>query len=164
MAHVNKIGHVVLWVSDVDEAVDFYRDMLGMETVRYDHERGMAFMSFGTQHHDIALFRVKIPATRGSLGLAHVAMQVDGNLENLKDMHDRLVDNQIDVRLTDHGMTKSVYFSDPDGNELELFVETMTPKEGKQYMSEGHLAAKPTPLQWDFIHANEQEMIEVLSV
>ena len=149
MAYINKIGHVVLWVSDVDVAVDFYGNMLGMETVRYDHERGMAFMSFGTQHHDIALFKVKTPATRGSLGLAHVAMQVAGDVENLKEMHDRLVENQIDVRLTDHGMTKSVYFVDPDGNELELFIETMIPSEGKQYMAEGRLAGKSLPLEFE---------------
>jgi len=53
VTHINKIAHVVLYVSDVSEAMSFYQDVLDMEVVRYDSEAGMAFMSFGTQHHDI---------------------------------------------------------------------------------------------------------------
>ena len=136
MSHINKVAHVVLRVSNVEEAVTFYRDILGMETVRYDTEAGMAFMSFGTQHHDIGLFSVRDEATRGNLGLAHVAMVVDGDLADLKVMHDKLLANGTDVRLADHGMTKSVYFQDPDGNGLELFVESMSQKDGKKYLSE----------------------------
>ena len=136
MTHIDKIAHVVLHVSDVAEAMTFYQDVLGMEIVRYDSEAGMAFMSFGTQHHDIGLFRAKGEATRGNLGLAHVAMVVDGDLTNLEVMHDRLLAAGAEVRLADHGMTKSVYFEDPDGNGLELFVEAMSQSEGKKYMAE----------------------------
>lgn len=135
MTHINKIAHVVLYVSDVSEAMSFYQDVLDMEVVRYDSEAGMAFMSFGTQHHDIGLFRVRDEATRGNLGLAHVAMVVDGDLTDLKVMHDKLLANGTDVRLADHGMTKSVYFKDPDGNGLELFTEVMTQEEGKAYLA-----------------------------
>jgi catechol-2,3-dioxygenase len=38
---------------------------------------------------------------------------------------------------TDHGMTHSVYFFDPDGNRLEIFSEVMDPEAGRQYMREG---------------------------
>ena len=136
MTYIDKIAHVVLHVSDVSDAMTFYQDILGMEIVRYDSEAGMAFMSFGTQHHDIGLFHVKGEATRGNLGLAHVAMVVNGDLMKLEKMHDRLVAAGTEVRLADHGMTKSVYFKDPDGNGLELFVEVMSQSEGKKYLSE----------------------------
>jgi len=136
MAHINKIARVVLHVSDVTKAVTFYQDVLGMEVVRYDAEAGRAFMSFGVQHHDIGLFSVKGAPTRGNLGIAHIAMVVDGDLVNLEEMHDRLVAEGTTVRLTDHGMTKSVYFEDPDGNGLELFVEVMSQDEGKKYLAE----------------------------
>ena len=136
MTHIDKIAHVVLHVSDVSTAMTFYQDVLGMEVVRYDHEAGMAFMSFGQQHHDIGLFKVKGEATRGNLGIAHVAMVINGDLTNLEEMHDRLVADGTDVRLADHGMTKSVYFQDPDGNGLELFVESMSQQDGKKYLSE----------------------------
>ena len=136
MAYVDRIGHVVLRIADVDRAVTFYRDMLGMEAVRYDSAAGMAFMSFGKQHHDIGLFRVKGEESRGSLGLGHIAMVVDGDLTDLRELHDRLVANGTHVHLTDHGMTKSVYFEDPDGNRLELFVDSMSQEEGKRYLAE----------------------------
>ena len=135
MAAINRVGHVVLYVSDVGAAVDFYRDALGMETVRYDDERGMAFMSFGAQHHDIGLFRIRGEATRGSLGLAHVALVIDGGLKELEELHGRLVSCGAKIKsLTDHGMTKSVYFEDPDGNRLEIYCDTMSQEEGKRFL------------------------------
>ena len=141
MAKISRVAHVVLYVSDVEAAVGFYRDALGMEVVRHDSERGMAFMSFGTQHHDIGLFRVKGEETRGNLGLGHVAMLIDGGAEELEEMHGRLVSYGAEMgSLTDHGMTKSVYFSDPDGNRLEIYCDTMEPEEGKRFLSQrrGH--------------------------
>ncbi len=137
MAAINRVGHVVLYVSDVSAAVDFYRDAMGMETVRYDAERGMAFMSFGTQHHDIGLFKVRGEETKGNLGLGHIAFVIDGGLKELEELHGRLVSHGAEIRsLTDHGMTKSVYFSDPDGNRLEIFCDTMSQEEGKRFLSE----------------------------
>ena len=137
MAAIKRIGHVVLYVSDVQAAVDFYRDALGMETVRYDSERGMAFMSFGAQHHDIGLFKVRDEGTRGTLGLGHIALPVEGGIKELEEMHGRLASYGAKIRsLTDHGMTKSVYFEDPDGNRLEIYFDTMSQEEGKRFLSE----------------------------
>ena len=137
MAAINRVGHVVLYVSDVQAAVDFYRDALGMETVRYDAERGMAFMSFGTQHHDIGLFKVRGEETKGNLGLGHIAFTINGGIKELEELHGRLVSNGAEVRsLTDHGMTKSVYFQDPDGNRLEIYFDTMSQEEGKRFLSD----------------------------
>lgn len=137
MAAIKRVGHVVLHVSDVSAAVDFYRDAMGMEVVRHDAERGMAFMSFGTQHHDIGLFKVRGEETKGNLGLGHIAFVIDGGVKELEELHARLVSHGAEIRsLTDHGMTKSVYFSDPDGNRLEIFCDTMTQEEGKRFLSD----------------------------
>ena len=57
MPRVNKVGHVVLNVKDVDESIQFYTDALGMELMSHNTERHMAFLSFGDQHHDIAVFK-----------------------------------------------------------------------------------------------------------
>ena len=135
MARIQRVGHIVLRVTDVDQAEAFYRDALGMETVR--RSPGAAFMSFGTQHHDIGLFSVNGEPTRGNAGLGHVALVVDGGMPELQELHQRLVDHGVEIAsLTDHGMTKSVYFDDPDGNRLEIYVDLMTPEEGKQFLSE----------------------------
>lgn len=135
MARIGRVGHVVLRVTDVDTAEAFYRDALGMETVR--RSEGAAFMSFGTQHHDIGLFRVNGKPTRGNAGLGHVALVVDGGMTELQELHQRLLSNGVEiVSLTDHGMTKSVYFNDPDGNRLEIYTDLMSPEEGKRFLAE----------------------------
>ena len=59
MPHINRVGHVVLAVRDPKTSAQFYVDNLGMELINYysNPEFGleMAFLSFGNNHHDIAL-------------------------------------------------------------------------------------------------------------
>ncbi len=142
MARISRVGHIVLNVSDVETAVPFYRDVLGMETVRRSGNN--AFMSFGTQHHDIGLFQVKTEPSRGSLGLSHAALVIEGGISELEDLYQRLLDHGVqDIRLTDHGMTKSVYFRDPDGNRLEIYCDVFEPAEGKRFLAERMGEAKP---------------------
>ncbi len=144
MAGINRVGHVVLYVSDVDESVAFYRDKVGMELVRYNGERGLAFMSFGLQHHDIGLFRVRGEATRGNLGLSHIAMVINGGTDELRQLHDKLVEDGVEVvEAIDYGYTRSIYFNDPDGNRLEMYCDLMAPLESKKVLAERPGEGKP---------------------
>lgn len=76
---VCKVGHVVLKVSSLGIALDFYAGILGRhEVARRDFGEGpMAFLSTGNSHHDLALVQAG-PAARpdGTLGLHHVARAV----------------------------------------------------------------------------------------
>ena len=137
MIQINKVAHVVLNVKDVEASATFYNQVLGMEIMNLNLERPMAFLSFGTQHHDLALFKAPEGSELGSLGLNHMAMQIQGGEAELEVMHRCLLDHGVTIRSTqDHGVTKSVYFSDPDGNGLEIFCEMMSPEEGLQEMRE----------------------------
>jgi len=137
MARINKVGHVVLNVKDVEASVKFYTEALGMEVMRL-REGTAAFLSFGTQHHDIALFKAPAGAEMGQLGLNHIAFQIAGGEMDLRQLYGRLVQHGTKVDYTtDHGMTHSVYFFDPDGNRLEIFCEMMEPEAGRQYMRQG---------------------------
>jgi catechol 2,3-dioxygenase len=134
MIGIERIGHAVLRVSDVETAVAFYRDVLGMEAVRHDPSNA-AFMSFGTLHHDIGLFKDKGGGTRGSLGLAHLALRLPGGDPELRDAYAKLKAAGVEVdHATDHGMTHSVYFHDPDGNTLEIYVDVYSEEEGMEVM------------------------------
>ena len=130
---IERIGHIVLRVSNVDTAVAFYRDTLGMTVNSHRPGQG-AFLSFGTQHHDIGLFQAK-DHTRGALGLAHLALRIPGDDTDLRIARDKLkaagvlIDHE-----TDHGMTHSVYFHDPDGNTLEIYTDVYSPAEGIEVM------------------------------
>lgn len=147
MPRIERIGHTVLYVADVDACVAFYRDALGMEVVNYEKERGMAFMSFGTLHHDIGLFKDRGDGSRGSTGLAHIAFRIEGGDQELAELHERLVENGAKIRsITDHGMTHSVYFFDPEGNTLEIYADVFTEKEGLEYMRARLERGKPLEL------------------
>jgi catechol-2,3-dioxygenase len=150
MARINKVGHVVLNVKDVGASINFYRDALGMEVMRL-REGNAAFLSFGTQHHDIALFKAPEGAALGTLGLNHIAFQIEGGETELRQLYGRILRHGAKVDYTtDHGMTHSVYFFDPDGNRLEIFSETMDPAAGRQHMREGvnltDRSYKPEPI------------------
>ena len=148
MARVNKVGHIVLNVKDVDVCIKFYTEALGMELMAHNTERHMAFLSFGSQHHDIAVFKAPVGAEQGVLGLNHIAMQIDGGEEELRELYGRLLNAGAKIdHLTDHGMTHSVYFFDPDGNRLEIFCETMPMEDAMKYLRDGLGSAKPLELE-----------------
>ena len=100
MARINKVGHVVLNVKDVEASVKFYTEALGMEVMRL-REDSAAFLSFGTQHHDIALFKAPEDAEMGTLGLNHIAFQIEGGETELRQLYGRLVQHGATGRLHD---------------------------------------------------------------
>ena len=114
MARVNKVAHVVLSVKDVMTSVDFYTKALGLEVVDLKESHRAAFLSFGKQHHDIALFAAPEGAERGKVGLSHIAFQIEGGLPELAELKGRLEEMGASIsRTTDHTITKSVYFPTP---------------------------------------------------
>jgi catechol 2,3-dioxygenase len=137
MPKINKIAHVVFAVSDVETSKAFYQDVLGMELISDRPDQGpSAFLTFGSQHHDIALFEAPADAKRGELGLIHAALQLAGGTDELKKMVAQLEAHGVHVSsAVTHGITNSVYFSDPDGHTLEIYSETFaTREEGLAYM------------------------------
>jgi len=139
MLKINKVAHVVLAVSDVARSKAFYRDVLGMEIVSDRPNQGpSAFLSFGTQHHDIALFQAPPGAEQGQLRLIHAALQLEGGREELGEMDQRLKDAGVTpTSPVTHGITNSIYFQDPDGHTFEIYIEAFaTGAEGLAYMRE----------------------------
>jgi catechol 2,3-dioxygenase len=138
MSIPEEIGHVVLNVSDVERSTKFYRDVVGFQVARYRPDGTGAFLTCGVVHHNLALFKAPAgaqPVQKGQIGLNHFAFKVE-SYEALQKAHERLVaaDATID-HIVDHGMTRSVYFLDPDGIEMELFYNTFdTEAEGLVYM------------------------------
>src|SRR5215469_4794749 len=137
MARIKKVGHVVLGVRDPQRSIKFYTEALGMELVNVLDDMQMAFFSFGERDHDIAVIKVPDDQPVGSSGLAHTALEIEGGEAQLRELHDRLKRHGATVEFTtDHVLTKSVYFFDPDGNRLEIFSQELAPAEAKQYLHE----------------------------
>jgi catechol 2,3-dioxygenase len=116
------IGHVHLLVGDVDRAVEFYTGYLGLD-VRVAHD-DCAFLSWGDRHHDLVLQEASADEIDAApRGQAHVAFEVE-NAETLSESYRALREHGVRVRPVDHGISKVIYFEDPDGNELELYLDT----------------------------------------
>jgi catechol 2,3-dioxygenase len=147
MARINKVGHVVLAVRNPEASAKFYVEALGMELMRFMPEFQMAFLSFGTRDHDIALIKAPEDAPLGSQGLSHTALEIEGGEEELRQLYRRLLDYGARVEFTaDHGLSKSLYFFDPDGNRLELFFPTMESDQAMDFMRHGRAGLDPYEL------------------
>ncbi len=130
-----KVAHVVLAVRDLQRSIDFYTEALGMELVQALEEPRMAFFSFGERDHDIAVIEVPGGQPVGSSGMAHTALEIAGDMDQLRALVARLRARGAHLDFTaDHVFAKSAYFLDPDGNRLEIFSQEMTTGDAKQYL------------------------------
>ena len=126
---VERVGHVVLKVRDLERSATFYRDVLGLKEVARGHFGApMAFFSAtGENHHDLAVLEVGTEAAApagAAVGLAHVALKIGGRLEDLRAARAHLQAHGMGpLRLADHRVSQSIYLTDPDGNGIELYVD-----------------------------------------
>ena len=119
------VRHIAFRVRDIEAARLWYSDVLGMEVE--DEFPGQAlFVRFGPYyHHDLAIFQADKQADlppENAVGLAHIALLVD-SLEGVRQWYHHLKSKGVDVRSSDHGVTRSIYFTDPDGNPFEIYCD-----------------------------------------
>ena len=128
MIQARKLGHIVLKVRDAQQAKDFYIRVLGLQVAYEDRQRGMVFLSFGTEHHELALFQLATgePPEATQPGVHHIAWQL-GSFAELQAAHRELLELGIPVEATvEHNVTRSVYLFDPDGNRVELYCDMVS--------------------------------------
>jgi catechol-2,3-dioxygenase len=121
---ITRLNHAVLFVRDADAAAEFYRRAFGFEELSRPQGMRAVFMRSpsGGNHHDLGLFEVGAQAPRpqrGSVGLYHLAWEID-TIEGLAEMAGSLQNLGALTGASDHGVSKSLYGHDPDGNEFEV--------------------------------------------
>ena len=121
---VARLNHAVLWVRDAQRSAEFYGRVFGFEVVGTEMGGRAVFMrsAGGDNHHDLGLFSVGPAAPnapRGSVGLYHLAWEVP-TIEDLAAASEILGAAGALGGASDHGVSKSLYGSDPDGNEFEI--------------------------------------------
>jgi len=127
MIHPERIAHIVLKVRNLEESKKFYTETLGMQVMKQVPEIKAVFLSFnGRDHHEIALFEIgsKADTPKASqTGMLHFAMRLRTE-EDLVAAYRELKEKGVPVSFTvNHGVSKSVYFRDPDNNELEVYCD-----------------------------------------
>lgn len=128
---VQELGHLVLYVRDVGRSAAFYRDVLGWSQVMPPPDQdpvGVAAFSSGRTHHELLLIEVGADATpipQGRhVGLYHFGLKVGDTDDELRDALARVRQaGATVVGASDHTVTHSLYILDPDGNEIELYVD-----------------------------------------
>ena len=122
---IHRLNHAVLYVRDVERSVAFYTEVLGFEVVSAMGAQAAFLRAAGsTNDHDLGLFGIgggagDSPAGRSSVGLYHLAWEVD-TLRDLQELAAGLAAAGALVGASDHSTTKSLYGHDPDGLEFEI--------------------------------------------
>jgi catechol 2,3-dioxygenase len=125
---VQSLGHVVLKVQSIERSEAFYSRVLGIPVVyRISHPLPMTFFSLGN-HHDFAIIAVGAHAPTPdptATGLAHVAFKIGDTYDQFSSMKADLDAEGVPILYeADRAFTKSVHLLDPDGNEVELYIDT----------------------------------------
>jgi catechol 2,3-dioxygenase len=121
------LGHVVFYVKDLERSLAFYRDLLGFLEVGRMFQNQAAALTSGRTHHELLLIQVgDVPGPpRGPhRGLYHIGIKVGDDLDALREAKAELGRAGIPISgMSDHTVSQSLYVEDPDGNEVELYVD-----------------------------------------
>lgn len=123
MAKVSSLGHVGIYVRDLERSKAFYRDILGLHVSDESAERGVVFMSAQerqNEHHELVLFNGREDGK--------IVNQISFRCESLaviKEFHKIFLQREVPInRIVSHGNAVGIYFQDPDGNQVEVYWPT----------------------------------------
>ena len=122
------LGHIVFYVRELETSLKFYEKVLGLKRI----EGGelpfkAAALTSGRTHHELLLIEVGDapgPPPGPRRGFYHAGFKIGDSLDELKKAYHELLSAGVQVKgMSDHTISKSIYLHDPDGNEIELYVD-----------------------------------------
>jgi len=124
---MTELGHVVYYVRDLQASLRFYTEVLGLPVIGTIFKGRAALLSGGRTHHELLLIEVgeaNGPLSGKRIGLYHVGWKIGDKLDDLRAARARIqqLGYHIDGQ-ADHTISRSLYLRDPDGNEVELYVD-----------------------------------------
>lgn len=121
------IGHVVFYVRNLEKSLVFYRDLLGFREVGRIFGGQAVALTTGRTHHEMLLIEVggaPGPLQGKRIGLYHVGIKIGDSLDELRRAKAELELNGVPINgISDHVVSQSIYLRDPDGNEIEIYVD-----------------------------------------
>jgi catechol 2,3-dioxygenase len=147
---VKELGHVVLYVRNLERSVRFYRDVLGWRPILGGGDDPLPFPAAAFSapsnrtHHELLLIEVgpdaaPLPPGR-RVGMYHFGLKIGDSDDELREALLTLQQNGVTVLgATDHTVTHSLYIADPDGHEIELYIDVP----GVDWRNDPSLLASP---------------------
>lgn len=122
-----ELGHVVFYVRELDRSIRFYTEVVGLSVTGKIFDNRAAILTGGRTHHELLLIEVGAadgPMQGKRIGLYHVGWKMGDSLDDLRTLYQKLSDMDYPVNgMSDHMVSQSLYLRDPDGNEVELYVD-----------------------------------------
>jgi catechol-2,3-dioxygenase len=141
-----QIGHFGLRTQDVDRAIDWYGRAFGAE-VTFRNEFA-AFMSFDDEHHRFVIWDDGETEAKpaAAAGVDHIGFMC-ADPHELAQEYERLKAIGIEPAMSvNHHFTSSLYYRDPDGNEVEISCDNLPSKAAaRKFMATDAMAAAMTP-------------------
>ncbi len=142
---VKELGHIVLYVRNLERSAAFYREILGWHQLS-PYVPGVPAIAFssGRTHHELLLIEVgenaqSLPVGR-RVGMYHFGLKIGDTDDELRDALRQIEDAGVTlIGVSDHTVTHSLYVLDPDGNEIELYIDV----EGVDWRSDPDLLMSP---------------------
>lgn len=124
---MTELGHYVLYVREIQSMVDFYTKVVGLDVAGETFGGRAVALTGGRTHHELLLIEVgeaSGPLQGHRIGLYHVGWCIGQNDDQLREALERCKAANVPiVGLSDHGISHSLYILDPNGNEIELYVD-----------------------------------------
>jgi catechol-2,3-dioxygenase len=156
MSHIRptKFAHVVYRTRRFEQMLQWYETVFGAR-VQYQNP-GLAFLTYDDEHHrfafaNMSLFQPEDTETerQGAIGVDHVAYTF-ASLNDLFENYARLKEKSIrPYWCIHHGITVSLYYADPDGNQMEFQVDSYSSSEEANAFIHAHWDANPLGVEFD---------------
>src|SRR5947207_5722347 len=145
-----KLAHVVFQTGRLTEMIDWYVRVLDGRVAFVTDMLG--FVAYDDEHHRVAFAapgNVTEPPTETQSGLHHVAFTYE-TIDGLLSTYQRLkADGLTPFWCLNHGPTTSMYYTDPDGNRVELQIDNLDPEAADAYFRSDAFAANPIGVAFD---------------
>lgn len=134
-----RLGHLNIFVNDVERSAAFYRDICGFQEVFREPGISMIFMSNGNTHHDLGLMEITQneragrdgyiqvrPGQGKTPGLNHLGFEMETEQQLVEGYRRAKASDVAISRTTDHQIAHSVYMPDSEGHTLELYADAVS--------------------------------------
>jgi catechol-2,3-dioxygenase len=151
-----QLAHVVYRTRRFGEMIAWYQRVFGAKLG--SRTGGLAFLSYDEEHHRFALVDLSVhapqsepvPERRSIVGVDHIAYTF-GSLDDLLENYAELKGEGIlPYWCVHHGLTVSMYYADPDGNQMEFQVDAFATREAlNAYLTGPRFGINPVGVEFD---------------